>query len=213
MSRNASPAALFKLSKEKERILEVQSHVGNILGVWNDGRGGETRFHSFECKTCSISAPFSSGLLLAGFLGGPFFGPRGINRRFRTLLLLLLSFTSNCVAERRKTTHYPDIFTCALPGSNNGPNPGRDSSGRLRFGFRFGLLPHPGPAGRGGPFSAEPEGPKVDTVQFRFFIPIIFFLWEIARFAKAVPTVVTKKAKKHWKRNADKADNVNCGYF
>ncbi len=27
-----------------------------------------------------------------------------------------------------------------------------------------------------------------------------------------MPSVVTKVAKKHWKRNADKADNVNCRY-
>lgn len=31
-------------------------------------------------------------------------------------------------------------------------------------------------------------------------------------FANAVPSVVTKKAKKHWKRNADKAENLAaCG--
>ena len=32
-------------------------------------------------------------------------------------------------------------------------------------------------------------------------------------FANAVPYVVTKKNKKHWKRNADKAENLNaCGW-
>ena len=30
-------------------------------------------------------------------------------------------------------------------------------------------------------------------------------------FANAVPSVVTKKVKKHWKRNADKSENVACG--
>jgi dihydropyrimidine dehydrogenase (NADP+) len=34
----------------------------------------------------------------------------------------------------------------------------------------------------------------------------------IKPYANAVPSVVTKKNKKHWKRNADKAENVNaCG--
>ena len=30
----------------------------------------------------------------------------------------------------------------------------------------------------------------------------------VTKHAKAVPTVVTKKNKKHWKRNADKTENV-----
>ena len=31
-------------------------------------------------------------------------------------------------------------------------------------------------------------------------------------FANAVPSVVTKKVKKHWKRNTDKAENLaSCG--
>ena len=35
---------------------------------------------------------------------------------------------------------------------------------------------------------------------------------KIKPFANAVPSVVTKKVKKHWKRNADKADSINsCG--
>ena len=36
---------------------------------------------------------------------------------------------------------------------------------------------------------------------------------KIKPYANAVPSVVTKKVKKHWKRNADKADSINsCGY-
>ena len=32
-------------------------------------------------------------------------------------------------------------------------------------------------------------------------------------FANAVPSAVTRKNKKHWKRNDDKAKNLtNCGY-
>ena len=32
-------------------------------------------------------------------------------------------------------------------------------------------------------------------------------------YANAVPSVITKKVKKHWKRNADKAENLKgCGY-
>jgi hypothetical protein len=33
----------------------------------------------------------------------------------------------------------------------------------------------------------------------------------IKPWANAVPSVVTKKAKKHWKRNADKSENVETG--
>jgi dihydropyrimidine dehydrogenase (NADP+) len=34
----------------------------------------------------------------------------------------------------------------------------------------------------------------------------------VKNFANAVPSVVTKKAKKHWKRNADKEENLkSCG--
>ena len=35
----------------------------------------------------------------------------------------------------------------------------------------------------------------------------------VQKFARAVPSVVTKKAKKHWKRNADKEEKLkSCGY-
>ena len=35
---------------------------------------------------------------------------------------------------------------------------------------------------------------------------------KVKPFASAVPTVVTKKAKKHWKRNADKEEKLkSCG--
>ena len=35
---------------------------------------------------------------------------------------------------------------------------------------------------------------------------------KIKPYANAVPSVVTKKVKKHWKRNADKSDNLaGCG--
>jgi dihydropyrimidine dehydrogenase (NADP+) len=34
----------------------------------------------------------------------------------------------------------------------------------------------------------------------------------VKTFANAVPTVVTKKAKKHWKRNSDKEEKLkSCG--
>ena len=36
---------------------------------------------------------------------------------------------------------------------------------------------------------------------------------KVKPFANAVPTVVTKKAKKHWKRNADKEEKLkSCGW-
>jgi len=39
---------------------------------------------------------------------------------------------------------------------------------------------------------------------------LLFLNPRIKPFTNAVPSVVTKKAKKHWKRNEDKAENLNC---
>lgn len=37
---------------------------------------------------------------------------------------------------------------------------------------------------------------------------------KVQPYANAVPSIVTKKAKKHWKRNADKEEKLkNCGYI